>query len=159
MNAMYHVHVNNYQIETDPEKIFRLEMITNSGEDTFSLLKYVGGDPKLFSGMGIDDQGRLFRKKHGWWFSDDSKRTESDFGLADEPWRAFRGWKKKQKYCTRLAARFEMSSENSLPVVAGYTSETEIIRFKGVDGELSFKMYFTGVGQRERFPNTFENLA
>ena len=49
---MYHVHVNNYQIETDPEKIFRLEMITNSGEDTFSLLKYVGGDPKLFSGMG-----------------------------------------------------------------------------------------------------------
>lgn len=67
---MYRVHVNNYIEETDPEKIFRLKMTTNWGEDTFSLLKYVGGDPKLFSGMGIDDQGRLFRKKHGWWFAD-----------------------------------------------------------------------------------------
>lgn len=155
---MYRVHVNNYHNETDPEKIFRLKMTTNWDEDTFSLLKYVGGDPKLFSGMGIDDQGRLFRKKHGWWFADD-KLKESDFGLADNPWKAFRDWKEKQKYCRRLAARLEMSPETHLPVVAGYTSETEIIRFKGVDGELSFKMYFTSVGQRERFSNTFENLA
>ena len=155
---MYRVHVNNYIEETDPEKIFRLKMTTNWDEDTFSLVKYIGGEPKLFSGMGIDDQGRLFRKKHGWWFAD-YKYTKSDFKRAENPERAFRSWKFDQTILKGIAARLEMSDKFKMPLVAGYDQETETIRFKGVDGELSFKMYFTSVGQRERFSNTFENLA
>lgn len=151
---MYRIYTNGQVEDTDAESIYRLQMDTNSGEDTFSLLKYVGGEPKLFSGMGIDDQGRVFRKKHGWWFTD-TQMSKSNFTLSDNPVRAFRNWKKRQSDCKALAARLEMSDEFKLPVVAGYDPGTgrgtETIRFKGVDRDLSFKMYFTQVGQRDRF--------
>lgn len=147
---MYRTYRNGQVADTDAESIYRLRMDTRRGEDTFSLLKYAGGEPKLFSGMGIDDQGRVFPEKHGWWFADNS-RTRRDFYLSDDPGRAFRNWKKRQSDCKALAARLEMSDEFKLPVVAGYDKDTETIRFKGVDGDLSFKMYFTQVGQRDRF--------
>lgn len=159
---MYHIYANGQVEDTGPEKIFRLRMDTNSGEDTFSLLKYVGGEPKLFSGMGIDDQGRVFRKKHGWWFADD-KYTKSDFKRAENPSRAFRMWKDDHTILKGIAARLEMSGEYNLPVVAGYDPGTgrgtETIRFKGVDRDLSFKMYFTQVGQQDRFRLFFASAA
>tara|TARA_B110000858_G_C17784235_1_gene466346 strand:+ start:1037 stop:1573 length:537 start_codon:yes stop_codon:yes gene_type:complete len=161
---MYRVWSNGQVEDTDPEKIFRLQMDTNRGEDTFSLLKYVGGEPKLFSGMGIDDQGRVFRKNNGWWFGDKrQQRSKSDFYLSDNPTRAFRNWQKRQSDCKALAARLEMTGEYNLPVVAGYDPGTgrgtETIRFKGVDRDLSFKMYFTQVGQRDRFKLFFASAA
>lgn len=155
---MYRVWSNGQVEDTDAESIYRLRMDTNSGEDTFSLLKYVGGNPKLFSGMGIDGQGRVFRKKHGWWFADNTY-TKSDFKRAENPTRAFRSWKFDQTILKGIAARLEMSDEYKLPVVAGYDRDNETIRFKGVDGDLSFKMYFTQVGQRDRFKSFFASAA
>ena len=161
---MYRVWSNGHVEDTDVEKIYRLRMDTRSGEDTFSLLKYVGGEPKLFSGMGIDDQGRVFRKNNGWWFGDKrQQRSKSDFYLSDNPTRAFRNWQKRHSDSKALAARLEMSGEYNLPVVAGYDPgtgrDTETIRFKGVDRDLSFKMYFTQVGQRDRFKSFFASAA
>lgn len=155
---MYRVWSNGQVEDTDAESIYRLRMDTRSGEDTFSLMKYVGGEPKLFSGMGIDDQGRVFRKKYGWWFTD-TQMSKSNFTLSDNPLRAFRNWQKRQKDCKALAARLEMSDEYKLPVVAGYDRDNEMIRFKGVDGDLSFKMYFTQLNQRDRFISFFESPA
>ena len=139
------------------ENIFRLKMTTNWDEDTFSLTTYQGDDPKLFSGMGLDANGLFFRKKHGWLFSDDKYR-KSDFSFVENPRRAFREWKGKQAYCTGIASRLEMSEEYHLPMVTGYDSATEIVRLKGVDGDLSFKMYFTQVDQRKRFVKMVEKL-
>lgn len=159
---MYRVWTNGHVEDTDAESIYRLRMDTRSGEDTFSLLKYVGGEPKLFSGMGIDDQGRVFRKKHGWWFADD-KYTKSDFKRAENPTRALRRWEDDQTILKGIAALLEMSDEYKLPVVAGYDPgtgrDTETIRFKGVDRDLSFNMYFTQVGQRDRFKSFFASAA
>ena len=149
---MYRTFANGRIQPTDPEEIFRLRMATNWDEDTFSLIKYVDDSLKLFSGMGIDDQGRVFRKKHGWWFADNNY-TVSDFSRSDNPSRAFRRWKFDQKILSGIAARLQMSEDFKLPIVAGYDADAEKISFKGVDGDLSFKMYFTQGPQKERLAN------
>ena len=154
---MYRTHVNGRVRPTDPEEIFRLRMATNWDKDTFSLIRYVDDSLKLFSGMGIDKQGRVFRKKHGWWFADD-QYTLSDFSRLDNPRRAYNRWKFDQKILSGIKARLQMSEKYKLPIVAGYDADTEMVRFKGVgedgvDKDLKFKMYFTHGGQRKRFEN------
>lgn len=140
---------------TDPEEIFRLRMESKWGKDTFSLIKYVDDSLRLFSGMGINEKGQVFREKHGWWFAD-NKYTVNSFKLSDNKYKAFRKWKSNQKFLQKIAARMEMSEEYGLPIVSAYDAATEMISFKGVDGDLTFKMYFTQGPQRESLANLLD---
>lgn len=155
---MYRTFANGRVQSTDPEEIFRLRMATNWDEDTFSFIRYVDDSLKLFSGMGINEKGQVFRKKHGWWFAD-NQYSVSDFSRADNPRRAFRRWKFDQKILSGIAARMEMSEEFGLPIVSAYDAATEMISFKGVDGDLTFKMYFTQGPQRERLANLLNKVV
>lgn len=124
---------------------------TQLQKETFALVLYTNSSLiKVFCGMGIDEEGKMFPDTDkngdslGVWFPS-RKRLEG------QTKRQFRDWKWERRVGFEGAKRFQLSEEYNLPVVAGYNSETQRIRFKGLGGDLTFGMYFTQPGQKERF--------
>ena len=152
--ATYHQH--GRVLDTSFEGTFVLQVDTDSwtNKDIFSLVLNTDREViKVFSGMGIDDEGRVFHEtnKNGrdmgvWW---PTARKITDFGEIVD----YKKWIWARRVGFEGAKRFKLSDTYKLPVVAGYDSETKKIRFKGLDGELTFRMRFTQtlLGQQERF--------
>lgn len=143
-------------LDTSFEGTFVLKVDTDSwtNKDIFSLVLNTDSEViQVFSGMGIDDEGRVFHEtnKNGrdmgvWW---PTARKRTDFRKRVD----YKNWERARRVGFEGAKRFKLSDTYKLPVVAGYDSETKKIRFKGLDGELTFRMRFTQalLGQQERF--------
>ena len=165
--ATYHQH--GRVLDTSFEGTFVLQVDTDNWthKDTFSLV--LNTDRKViqvFSGMGIDDEGRVFHEtnKNGrdmgvWW---PTARKESDFRKILD----YNKWERVRRTGFEGAKRFKLSDKYSLPVVAGYEREAgsigqssfDTIRFKGVDNkDLTFRVVFTQF-QKDRFREQMENL-
>ena len=156
--ATYHTFGRVHDPEKEFEETYVLKVKTDHStkKDTFSLVLATDSESiQVFSGMGIDNEGRLFSEKNKnkrvigvWW---PTGRKKSDFSIKG----AYKIWKRARRVGFEGAKRFKLSDKYNLPVVAGY--DRGMIRFKGKDGDLSFRVEFTFLGQRERFEKRWSN--